>query len=613
MEGFSRRSRLIVKTLLTTLVLSLLAGPANANAKQQRVLVKLKSQELFQTLTQAQAEKSNDNWGAGSKGLMNHSEIQKIFPKTKVNIQAHLEHLNSMVMTIDSKTDLELLRKNPNVEFADVEVFYPAPKPVLGAIYTPLIPDEDSRGAAVSQTPWGIVMVRAFGAWALGGMGQGTRVLVLDTGIDKNHPAVKANFEEGKNFIGDATLVGEPGAQYPVYGPVNPAKFADTEGHGTHVAGTIAASLFANGFSGVAPQSKYLMGRVCSPYGCSNISVAQGINWGIEKKVDVISMSLGGPWATPSERFAVVRAYAAGITLVAATGNDEKNTVSYPAALSQVIAVGAVDSTGTHAKFSQWGPEVAITAPGVDVISSVPVGTGRIARSQVSIGASAMSFIRSSVFQGSKAALTPEENDLVHVGLGKAEDFARASVSGKFALIQRGEITFKEKVANAIAAGAVGAVIYNHEDGLVNGVAADAGVTLPISIFGVEKKVGESLVQALQSGQTARARLYVQVTDYMSFNGTSMATPHVSGVIALMKSVNRSLTPSQIKAIIQKTAYAIADNPENRYGAGIINAEAAVQESMLTPVFAEQPPAAKPEVPRPPPVFIPPQEAHPRP
>ncbi len=155
------------------------------------------------------------------------------------------------------------------------------------------------------------------------------------------------------------------------------------------------------GFTGVAPQAKILMGRVCSEQGCSNVAIAQGINWGITEKVDVISMSLGGMWSTPAERDAVLKADKAGVTVVAASGNNGSGKVSFPAALPSVIAVGAIDNTLKKADFSQYGPELAVVAPGVAVVSSVPQGTGREASVEISMDNKAAK-VNASTFQGAK-------------------------------------------------------------------------------------------------------------------------------------------------------------------------------------------------------------------
>ena len=495
--------------------------------------------------------------------LMSHLQS----PQFKGQLEAKLDVLNAVVVQINDQAEVANLKANSAVEFVDKEVFRPAPKPVLGfvnmAAYTPF-----ARVTSSEKTPWGIKAVKAVEAWGMSNSGRGARVLVLDTGIDKDHPAVAANFEGGQSFTGQAS-----NAPYP---------FADDVGHGTHVSGTIAASLSNDGFTGVAPQAHLLMGKVCSTEGCSNIAVAEGINWGVQLKVDVISMSLGGGFASPSERKAVAAALAAKITIVAASGNDGTNSVSYPAALPGVIAVGAVDVNKQKASFSQYGPELAVVAPGVDVISSVPQGTGRDSEVKLSLNNQSFQVVPSTTFAGSQSPMSPVIGELVEAGLGKPADFSGKNVRGKFALVQRGEIMFAEKAQNAINAGATGLVVYNNAPGLIRGAITQDGTELPIPVFMVEQSVAQVLINGMKQGQVAQASLLVVPTDYSSFDGTSMATPHVAGVVALMKAANKNLTPAQVKQILQATAMPLQPNSNNEVGAGLVDAEKAVQLSLRT-------------------------------
>ncbi len=503
-------------------------------------------------------------------------------------LESQLSNMNAVVVKVDNQDAVEALKKNAAVEFVDKEVFYFPPRPVKGSVH---MPNFSARSQVVGEkTPWGIHAVRAPEAWKMSAGGAGARVLVLDTGIDRDHPSLAANFEAGQNFMEDAARCTQP-TPYPYF---------DQEGHGTHVAGTIAAAMDEAGFVGVAPNAKISMGRVCgmivNPFvgqcqsGCSNIAVAQGIDWGVSQKVDVISMSLGGPSATPSERRAVQTAISSGVTLVAASGNGTQDRegnivydkVSYPAALNGVIAVGAIDVNKQKASFSQYGPELAIVAPGVDVVSSVPRGTGMDPEVRVAVGAQNFSLVKSSTFQGSASPTTPVVNELVPAGLGKPEDFSQIDVRGKFALVQRGEIMFAEKATNAIRAGAKGVVVYNNTPGLIRGSITADGSTLAVPVFMVEQHVGETMVKAIAGGQSVRASLVVVKTDYASFDGTSMATPHVAGVVALMKSVNKSLTPVQVKQILAETALPLQPNDKNQLGAGLVDAAKAVEMSLKT-------------------------------
>ncbi len=564
--------KVFLNTQRVIAVLAIALSSLSLNAKEQRVFVKMKNSGILNSLAQTQVMAlRNKTTSLSSLEYLKQKQLQLVFPQVHLQLEDNLRNLNAMVAIVNSEADIESLRHNPNVDYVDVEVFHPAPKPSRGFLFSPLA--EGVKLAEKSQTPWGILAVKAIEAWKLGGMGEKSRVLVLDTGIDKNHPSLKQNFEEGRNFV----------SEDEVENPSNTGDYVDLVGHGTHVSGTIAGVMDPSGFSGVAPKAKILMGRVCSPKGCSNIAIAQGLNWGIEKKVDVISMSLGGPWSTPSERDAIAKAYEAGITMVAATGNDGTSHVSFPAALREVIAVGAVDSNGQRAPFSQYGPSLAIMAPGVAVVSSVPVGTGRVSKVQMNINGSGLTEVQSTAFQGARSINTPLENELVYAGLGRPEDFAKVDVAGKFALVQRGEIEFGKKAMNAINARAAGIIIFNNSPGSVNGTLTQDGSIMPIPAFGIEQTTGEIAQKALAAGQVVRGRVAVEVTNYAPFDGTSMATTHIAGVVALMKNTNKGLSPAQVKDILQKTAMKVELNPSNQYGAGIVNAESAVKESLVTP------------------------------
>lgn len=481
---------------------------------------------------------------------------------SKVEVEDSLKNLSSVVIDTDDKAQIEALKASGLIGDIEAEIFHPAPKPIQGfKPWTPWSVDLSLASAsAPGATPYGIKMVRSPEAWALNGRGAKARVLVLDTGLDVNHPAVAANFEKGRDFM----VAGES------------SDVTDKGGHGTHVAGTVAAVSMTDGFSGVAPEAKILMGRVCGDQGCSNIAVSRGINWGIEEKVDVITMSLGGPLGSLSEKRAVEAADAAGVTVIAASGNDGIGRVSFPAAFPTVIAVGAVDSSAKRASFSQYGPELDVVAPGVAVVSSVPMGSGRESKVSVTLGAETRA-VKSTAFAGAPEVRTALTMSVVNSGLGKTGDFP-AAVVGKFALISRGEISFADKVKNAIAAGAVGAVIYNNEAGLIQGALTNDGSLLAIPAMMIEQTVGQELVQALGRGETASVTLQTLATDYASFDGTSMATPHVAGVAALVKAANKSLTPAQVREIFATTSRNVG--PEAEYAKGLVDAEAAVKKAL---------------------------------
>lgn len=533
-----------------------------ANAEGQRVIVVLKSPEAFKS-----ADRQFKRRGQFAlKGFNLGLGVQNPLSNVNANVEDSLVNTSTLILNVNSEADIAKLQNNSEIETVEREIFHPLPRPMNNPLMGRAVSGQSQAQAIPgNQTPWGITAVKAVEAWKDSNAGENARVLVLDTGIDKDHPALAANFEQGKDFTGEGGT---------------PYAFIDQVGHGTHVAGTVAGVINqTTGFTGVAPKAKILMGRVCSEKGCSNVSISQGINWGIQVKADLITMSLGGAMSTPAERNAIKKAIAAGITVVAASGNDGSAKVSYPAALTDVIAVGAVDSTLKKAEFSQYGPELAIVAPGVAVVSSVPQGTGRDAYVGMNFGSGEQQ-VASSTFQGARDPNGAESNQLVNAGLGKAEDFAGINVKGKYALISRGEIKFSEKVTNAIKAGATGVIVYNNAPGLLSGALTDDGSVLPVVVFMIEQATGQKIATALKSGQKVVATLKIVATDYSPFDGTSMATPHVAGVIALMKAANKDLTPKMVKEILRRTATPLDPNTANEYGSGMVNAELAVKEAI---------------------------------
>ena len=501
------------------------------------------------------------------------------------------------------------------------EAFLPVPKPAngkklnissdLSVLSDAQILDANANPDSFIQTegtPYGIIAVKAPTAWGLSDAGSKSRVMILDTGIDANHPALNKNIEKTRNFVAGAN------------GSINAADTKDEVGHGTHVSGTVAGQYNdKSGFVGVAPKARILMGKVCSPKGCSTVDISAGIDWAVQEKVDVLSMSLGSPGSTGNPildllleqqakpmKAALAKAEAAGVFAVAASGNSSADAtpatptepakpatnpkIGYPAKLDTVYAVGAVDSKLVKTSFSQFGPELDITAPGAEVLSSVPLQSGR--ESQVFINISGQKVqIKSASFGGTKEISIPKSAEMIPSGLGKPGEFP-AAVAGKFALISRGEIAFSEKVKNAQAAKAIGVVFYNNADGLMQGTVGDPNnpnaPELDYAVVMIEKIEGEKIVEAFKKGQKTIADVSTIKTDYSKFDGTSMACPHVAGVAALtlsaykIRNPGKTLKPAQLRALLSATASKLGPNPDNKYGAGIVQADKAVLQATKT-------------------------------
>jgi type VII secretion-associated serine protease mycosin len=184
-------------------------------------------------------------------------------------------------------------------------------------------------------------------------------VAVIDTGVDGNHPDLSGNVLTGYDAIDD-TEGGD----------------SDGNGHGTHVAGTVAAVTGnGEGIAGVAPDAKVLPVKVLDAEGSGwSSDTAEGIVWAADNGAQVINLSLGSDSSTEAEETAVAYAIDNGVTVVAAAGNEreEGSPTSYPAAYEGVIAVAATDADDEIAEYSNRGDYVDVAAPGSAILSTYP-------------------------------------------------------------------------------------------------------------------------------------------------------------------------------------------------------------------------------------------------
>ncbi|MDP3487159.1 MAG: S8 family peptidase [Bacillota bacterium] len=218
--------------------------------------------------------------------------------------------------------------------------------------------ERDLQWHALGQIlPWGIDRIDAEVVVADGTTGSGVKVAILDTGIDTSHTDLQVY--GGYNFIANNT------------------NYNDDQGHGTHVAGTVAALMNTYGVVGAAPAAHLYAVKVLDASGSGTWSgIAAGIDWSISNGMQIINMSLGGSTSSSTLELACQRAWDAGILLVAAAGNSgnlagRNDTVGYPAKYPTVIAVAATDSSDTRPSWSSTGPAVEIAAPGVSILSTV--------------------------------------------------------------------------------------------------------------------------------------------------------------------------------------------------------------------------------------------------
>lgn len=488
--------RVLCAAFAAGLMGSLAATPALAAEKDSRVIVKFKA-------------------GAFAKG---RAEVASRGGKVLLN----LSEFNALSVRL-SPAAVKLLKRSRHVEFIEPD--------------HPMYPMAES-------VPYGIPMVQAN---LVGDGAAGNRTLcIIDSGIDGTHPDHAGNKLAGENITTSGTWD------------------SDESAHGTHVAGTVAA-VAGNGIGvvGVMPNKNInlYIAKVFDASGSTSSSTVAKAMWACHKNggANVISMSLGGSGASKLQGIVAKLLDRRGVMMFAAAGNGGTSAVSYPAGFPEVISVAAVDAAKAHASFSQFNPDVEIAAPGVGVVSTVPVGTGET--STLDVAGSGFE-----VISGLGSATGTVAGALYDFGLGESVDTGAA---GKICLISRGNIAFGLKVDNCVASGGIGAVVYNNVPGAL---AMDLGGAKTIPAVGADGNDAAALLAKV--GQTATVS--VEVSDYASFNGTSMATPHASAVAALVWSQHPNCTAAQLRASLNNSAEDLGvAGRDDEFGYGLIQAKAA--------------------------------------
>ncbi len=284
---------------------------------------------------------------------------------------------------------------------------------------------------------WNLRDINVEGAWSET-KGKGVTVAVIDTGVSSVPDLKNTEFVEGYDFVNDRAVA------------------TDDNGHGTHVAGTVAQSTNNNyGVAGVAYEAKIMPLKVLSASGSGQISdIAEAIKFAADNGADVINMSLGGGGESALMKEAIEYAHNKGVVIIAAAGNSGQNAAGYPARYARVIGVSATNATGDKTPYSNYGAGVDIAAPGGDTRN-----------------------------------------------------------------------------------GPAGGILQNT----------------------IDRRSGNGIFAPLQ--------------------GTSMASPHVAGVAALVKGVGVE-DPNEVTEVLLQSAREVSDDPNNHYGAGHLDAASAVQLAM---------------------------------
>lgn len=388
------------------------------------------------------------------------------------------------------------------------------------------------------------------------------KVCVIDSGLDRSNSDFLWQNITGSNDIGTGNW-DENG------GP-----------HGTHVAGTIAAADNGYGVVGMAPGVPLHIVKVFNADGWGYSSdLAAAAEQCSQAGANLINMSLGGGAANSTEENAFKEFTRKGGLVLAAAGNDGNNVRSYPAGYESVMMIGANDANDQIAAFSQFpacniiysskGNKndqqiidttcVEVTAGGVNTLSTYPADMAAVSV-LTSDGKTLASAGMSYASRGQAAAAG------YYMGLGKVID---PNANGKVCVIDRGEISFNDKVKNCQESGGLAAVIVNNVSGMVYGtLGADTTTSIPA--------VGAALED--RPAIMAAKDLYVEINtaDYGYMSGTSMATPAVTGLAALLWSNHPECSGSDIRNALKKSAMdAGTAGRDDYFGYGIVKVAAA--------------------------------------
>lgn len=308
-------------SLLVVWILFLLASLAQAG-EEQKVII-----GFHHTSGLAEHEKKDRVYRVGGKIRRIHSSI------------------NAVAAQLPEEAIVDL-KKDPHIAYVEADSILTVVDPIQVQTSSP----------QEYADSWGVQHIGADVAAMKGYKGAGAKVAILDTGIDYNHPDLKDNYKGGYNFV------------YENNDPIDDSRY----GHGTHLAGIIAAKDNGTGVVGVAPEASLYAVKVLNGGMMGSTSdILAGIEWAIINKMNVINMSFGAPMDSQAFRDSCDMAYKAGIILIAAAGNFNQPIVDNPAGFDSVVAVSATAQDDSRAPFSNYGTKVELSAPGVAIKSTV--------------------------------------------------------------------------------------------------------------------------------------------------------------------------------------------------------------------------------------------------
>jgi len=456
------------------------------------------------------------------------------------DIHYDFDNLNAMAVSVPSAA-LNGLSRNPNIVLIEDD----APRYFVSTLRSETALDLGSQ-----IVPYGIDMVQARDVW------DGNRDGIIDagapTGAGRTICIIDSGMYTGHEDLNEVSVTG-----------YNAGWNSDGLGHGTHVAGTIAAMNNALGVVGVTPGTVNLY--IVQVFGADgswiySSTLIDAANKCYAAGANIISMSLSGTRASTTERRGFDALYANGVLSIAAASNDGATNYAYPASYNSVISVGALDENRQWADFSNFNDQVELSAPGVGVLSTVPYLEAN------TLTVDGTTYIANHIEYSARGTAT---GALVNGYLCDSV----GSWSGKVVLCERGVVSFYDKVHNVQLGGGAAAVIYNNAPGNFLGTLGDGNLSTIIGIS-LSQENGQYLVaNKLGSSATVSSSFTQPANGYEYYDGTSMATPHVSAVAALIWSGKTTATNVEVRNALTSTALDLGTAGRDvYYGYGLVQA-----------------------------------------
>lgn len=594
-------------------------------------VIKLKEKPLLTALVVKDGKKQIDPELAAAVKAEQDALIAKlaeISPKIQVLYRYRLV-VNGLAIVAPLDT-LSAIRQLGNVAYVETQTSFH--RPVIAA-------NADSIVQAIARTS--TQFIGADQAHARGIRGQGMKIGIIDTGIDYTHamfggagtedafkavdPSKETTLFPSAKVVGGIDLVGteynSDSANFALRTPKVDANPIDEGGHGTHVAGTAAGvGDGINTYDGVAPDASLYAIKVFGADGSTGDAVVvaaleysadPNADLALEDSLDVVNLSLGSSYGSPRILYteAMQNLSRSGTMVVASGGNsgDNEYIVGAPGVADEALSVAAsVDDMDQNWKFRA----VRFVTPSqaellVEAIEST------IAKPLSEIG--------------------DVTGPLVHIGLADTDlsEEVKAKVKGNVAFIDRGGVTFAEKIRRAQEAGAIGVVVANNQPGEPLAMGGDGKFDIPAIM--IKKDLGDKLKAEMTAGPVTIAfktdakiekpELIDTITGFSSkgprsqdallkpeisapgsliisaamgggakgtqMSGTSMAAPHMAGVMALVKQVRPGLSSAELKSLVMSTSKTVVAPdksvyPLSRQGAGRVQVIPALEQKIVS-------------------------------